>query len=321
MKKWIKRVISSMLLQNQGGWLWLVVLGASLTCLTTTSFASALLDDDSGKDDARVFHVYGDVNLVSTLAFQYGKPRIVIKSVYPQLESNAADEGIDAFNQNVTELINDKINQYKQQVLENQETQKNLQHTKIKNDLYLDYDTSFIQSGKTPIISIRFSVQGYIDGMAHPYHHHFVLNYDLKNNEPIELNELFDPGSDYLTLLSDFTRSVLFERLADKQMIAEGTAPKPDNFKNWNIKPNGLLITFDEYQVAPYINGAQTVLVPYAFLKEILADDSPIADCISHKKRCLRSNLLTGGFIDEARNERRSINPRHGFFNPTLSKL
>ncbi|HEX4045792.1 MAG TPA: RsiV family protein, partial [Gammaproteobacteria bacterium] len=156
---------------------------------------------------------------------------------------------------------------------------------------------------------------------AHPYHHHFVLNYDLKNNQPLELGMLFNPNADYLTVLSTYTQMTLSNRhLPDKEMIAAGTAPKPENFRNWNIKPNGLLITFDEYQVAPYVNGTQTVLVPYSFLKSILNPTSPVTACVIHKKQCSRSNLLTGGFIDEALNLKR-INSQHGGFNPTLSKL
>jgi hypothetical protein len=156
--------------------------------------------------------------------------------------------------------------------------------------------------------------------MAHPYHHHFVLNYDLNNNEKINLDDLFSPDADYLPVLSSYTSSVLNRRLRDKQMIADGTAPKPENFKNWNIKPNGLLFTFDEYQVAPYVNGAQTVLVPYSILKKMIDPDSLIANCVTNKKRCSRSNVLTGGFIDEAINLR-AINPHHRLFSPTLSKL
>ncbi|MCW5582533.1 MAG: DUF3298 domain-containing protein [Gammaproteobacteria bacterium] len=68
----------------------------------------------------------------------------------------------------------------------------------------------------------------------------------------------------------------------------------------WNIKPNGLLITFETGKVAPYIYGPQTVLVPYSALMDVIPPESPIADCITHRSRCLSNNLLTGGFIDEA---------------------
>jgi len=304
-----------------------LLIATSLLLVATSSPAKTSSDDSTGKDDTQVYPIYNNVELVSTLKLQYDKPRIVIKSVYPQLqtvtESDSGDqtEAIHTFNEIVLDLVQEKIAEFKAHVVANQDSQKQLPTEQRKNDLYLDYDTSFLKTGKSPIISIRFSSQGYVGGMAHPYHHHFVLNYDLNSNQQLELGMLFNPGADYFTILSNYTQMTLLKRhLPDKEMIIEGTAPKPENFRNWNIKPNGLLITFDEYQVAPYVNGTQTVLVPYSVLKSIINPSSPIAQCVLHKKQCLRSNLLTGGFIDEALNLR-SINSRHGILNPTLSKL
>jgi hypothetical protein len=309
---------------------------ATFLFLATPIFASSSSDDSTGKDDTQVYPIYKNVELVSTLKIQYDKPRIVIKSVYPQLQNVTAggdrdndnddeeddkNDALHTFNDIVLGLIQEKIAEFKTQVMANQDSQKRLPKPQLKNDLYLDYDTSFMQAGKSSLISIRFSSQGYVAGMAHPYHHHFVLNYDLNSDQQLELTMLFNPRADYLTILSNYTQMTLSKRhLPDQEMIAQGTAPKPENFRNWNIKPNGLLITFDEYQVAPYVNGTQTILVPYSLLKPIINPNSPIAKCVMYKKQCSRTNLLTGGFIDEAMNLRR-INSRHGLLNPTLSKL
>jgi hypothetical protein len=43
-----------------------------------------------------------------------------------------------------------------------------------------------------------------------------------------------------------------------------------ENYRNWNITPDGLMITFDEYQVAPYAAGPQTVTVPYSELRGLI---------------------------------------------------
>lgn len=289
--------------------------------LSAPLFADDSADDSTGKDDTQVYPIYDDVELVSSLKIQYDKPRIVIKSVYPELQSDTLKDSVEAFNQLVIDLIQDKIEEFKTDVTSNLQSQQQLPKYQRRNDLYLDYDASFIQSGKNPIISIRFSSQGYVAGMAHPYHHHFVVNYDLNNNEQLTLDDIFSPDADYLPVLSNYTSSVLDRRLKDKHLIIEGTAPTPDNFKNWNLKPNGILITFDENQVAPYIQGAQTVLVPFTLLKKWIDPDSPIAGCVTSKKRCSRSNVLTGGFIDEAVNNLRAINPHHRLLRPTLSKL
>jgi hypothetical protein len=171
-----------------------------------------------------------------------------------------------------------------------------------------------IQSKEQNIISIRLSIQGFIAGMAHPYHYHHTLNYNLNTDELMDLSDLFDPESDYLNRIAHYCYEDLSKHLSNKDMIAAGTAPNPSNYRHWNIKPNGLLITFDEYQVAPYANGAQMVLVPYSILESFISPDSPIAYCTKHARRCGANSLLTGGFIDEA------INTRHRTLNPLLSQ-
>lgn len=269
--------------------------------------------DDIVKDDSRVFHIYEGVDLVSTLKISYGKPRIVIKSVYPQLASDTDEDSISLFNDLSLQIVKDEIAKFTAQVKERAPYQKNMPKNKLSNNLYIDYATSYVKSKNNHIISIRFSIQGFIAGMAHPYHYHRVLNYNVDTKQEIQLNDLFVPGSDYLNVLSHYTRAKLSRRLDNQDMVNKGTEPSAENFAIWNIKPNGLLITFDEYQVAPYVYGAQTVLVPFTALKKIIAPDSFIADCIKHPGRCRNNNVLTGGFIDEA------SNARHRSFNPIFS--
>lgn len=273
-------------------------------------------DDNTGRDDAQVYHLYSDVDLVTTLKYRYGQtPKSFVKSVYPQLEGDVDSEYLTRFNELVTDLIKQEIAAFQKSAEQNQKGLTVTPSTKIRNNLYVDYDSSVIKSDQDHLLSVRFSFQGYLTGMAHPFHYHRVLNYDIDSGQKIELDELFIPGSNYLEVISDYVRETLSKSLEDKKMIAQGTAPTAENFKFWNIKPNGLLFTFDEYQVAPYVFGAQTVLVPYSVLKDVLAPEAIIAGCVKQKKKCARNNLLTGGFIDEA------VNTRHRSLNPILSQL
>ena len=98
-------------------------------------------------------------------------------------------------------------------------------------------------------------------------------------------------------------------------MIEEGTAPTADNYKSWNINPQGILITFDAGQVAPRVYGTLAVLVPYAELTNILAPDTGVDACIKNPKKCRRNNVLTGGFLDQA------VNAKHGTLNPPLGTV
>lgn len=270
--------------------------------------------ENNSKDETQIYHVDEGIDVVSTLKFTYGNHRLVIKAVYPQLQTNIDSEGVDNFNELILNMVQEEREKFIEQVSHSQDVQKKLPKSEIRNNLYIDYDTSVIRPGTSHIISVRFSIQGYMSGMAHPFHYHRVLNYDLENFQKIELQDLFRPDVNYLGFLSDYTRKVLLRRLKNNSMLLGGTTPTEENFKDWNIKSNGILITFDEYQVAPYVNGAQTVLIPYYALKPVASPDSPIFPCVKYRNRCSKAKLLTGGFIDEAV----FSNHRHRILNPSL---
>lgn len=277
-----------------------LILGLALTCCNCYADYD---EDDGGKDFPQVFHVYDYVDMVTTERYVTEQnPKIAVKSVYPQLEGDENDQAIAAFNTQVRAVIKQEIAAFRAKIKELQQYSNKLTEQSPRSNLFIDYNSSAIKPGDDHIISIRFSVQGFISTMAHPYHYHRVINFDLDTGEPIELNDLFTPDADYLTILSTLTRGSLNKHLANKEMVSEGTQPTPANFKNWNIRPDGLLITFDEYQVAPYVNGAQTVLIPFPELKTVIAPDSLLAECTDHPSKCRRGKLLTGGFIDEAAN-------------------
>lgn len=127
------------------------------------------------------------------------------------------------------------------------------------------------------ILSIQFGVDGYADGAAHPYHWTKTLNYDLESGQVLSLDALFLPGADYLTLIADYCKAELATRDIGFELgFSGGADPLPENYLNWNLTYEGLLITFDEYQVAPYAAGKQQVLVPYVVLGAVLAPDLKI---------------------------------------------
>jgi hypothetical protein len=275
-----------------------------IALVSTSSFAVDIVIDENGAASAKklqqIFHIYGDVNLLPTTRISYDKPRVVIKIVYPKIDSETQDDNIDDFNSVVKDLTDELAADYKKQVADLKDVQASMSKSELHNNLTIDFDSSTVNANEAPIISVRFSAQGYVAGMVHPFHTYRVVNYDLDGGEQLELSDLFKADSNYLEVLSEYSRHVLSRKLADKKMVLEGTEPKPENFKNWNIKPYGLMLTFDEYQVAPYVNGPQTVLIPYSAIKGILAPGTALADCLKHQKRCFRNRLLTGGFIDEA---------------------
>jgi hypothetical protein len=121
------------------------------------------------------------------------------------------------------------------------------------------------------VYSIKFNVMGYTDGAAHPYHFSKTVNFNLETGKEITLDELFLPGSNYLQIFSDISKADLSARdIGFDATFFTGAEPTPENYKSWNITADGLLITFDEYQVAAYAAGPQTVMIPYSALKDVI---------------------------------------------------
>jgi hypothetical protein len=286
----------------------------SLSFMLLLLFAMQVFAEmDAGIEKKQIFPVSKDVNLVPTVKFLYPRSNVIVKMTYPKLESSTNTLNVVNFNDRVMQLLKEQVQSFKEKLAATVPYQKNLPRSANKNELTIDFDSSIVNTHVSPIISVRFSIQGNIGGMAHPFLHHAVINYDLANGQELQLADLFKPEVNYLQILSDYSRNVLSKKLQDPEMVAKGTAPIAENYRIWNINPRGLLITFEEYQVAPYVFGSQKVQIPYSALQHLLAPDSVIANCLKHRKKCFHNHLLTGGFMDEA------INSAHRGFDPMLS--
>jgi len=125
------------------------------------------------------------------------------------------------------------------------------------------------------ILSLKFEFIRYIAGSAHPGTHSRTVTYDLEAGSDVRLNQLFQNGSTYLQVISDYCVAQLTPRIPG--LFNNGLDPTTNNYQSWNITPNGLLITFDEYQVAPYAFGPQQVVIPYTELKAIIDPQGPLA--------------------------------------------
>jgi hypothetical protein len=132
------------------------------------------------------------------------------------------------------------------------------------------------------LISVEFDVGTYYRGAAHPNSNAQVLNVDVKNARTLRLADLFKPGARYLQVLSGFAikdlkrQSKAQDGVLEDSSIETGAGPSLRNYQNWTITKKGLGITFDAYQVGPYVAGPQFVLVPYTNLKEIIRSDGPL---------------------------------------------
>lgn len=192
-------------------------------------------------------------------------PTYTITSETPLL-AGVDSPAVTAFNQAAAALVAEQVAGFVVGV-----QGLNQQFTEFGSSFALSYE---VTASSPTWLSLRFSGAGYVDGAAHPYHYTITLTYDLAANRALALADLFLPGSAYLERVA----SAAIQRLQERAefMFPEGANPSPENYRNWNITPEGLLITFDEYQVAPYAAGSQLVVIPYSELADMINPAGPL---------------------------------------------
>ena len=246
----------------------------SLLLLTSLSFSlpKGLASDQEAETVSLVFPE-DNIKVVSIKKSeknQQANYQIILR--YPQLSGTNLSNGAQGFNHIIQMVIKDQTSQFTKSLQENL-ANKNL-FPKANSYLKIDYDNlqSFMSASlKTNYISVLFKINSFQLGMAHPYQENISINYELSQNKKLELEDLFKPNFNYLSFLANSSRSMLKNKNIPFDMLTAGTAPKIENFKNWNLTLKGLLITFDEAQVAPRYYGQQQVLIPNAELKSVLS--------------------------------------------------
>jgi len=199
---------------------------------------------------------------------------------YPQIEG---DSRFDAFNQQARSMINKDIAAFKSAEGNPGEEETDLADEAQTSTLDVGYN---VRLATDDLISVEFSENQYSRGAAHGSNFTVVLNYDVKNKKKLALADLFQPKSNYLSVISAYCIKDLQDQSKKNDMlmedqIKEGAAPRADNYAAWTITRKGLWITFDPYQVAAYAAGPQHVLVLYSALKSIIKPDGPVGKLAS----------------------------------------
>lgn len=190
-----------------------------------------------------------------------------------------------AINEKIKAFVDDKISSFIQSVKQANEEEKNKNLTPDAFQFFIDNSVTNSQG----ILSIRFALFQSMYHAAHPYTNYMSLNFDTETGKSIALADLFKPNSNYLEALAKIVRPELIKKLYpnlkpsdysknfDVKWIYEGTKPVMKNYQVWNIYKNNLMITFPAYQVAAYVYGEQTILIPLAKLVKIIKTNSFLA--------------------------------------------
>ena len=185
----------------------------------------------------------------------------------PQL-TGSDDPRLQAFNQRLNELVTAQVGMWRQSFLQNTAPT-------VNNGSTLDVTYTLV-SQISDLWSFKFDFSFYSDGAAHPGLNSLTLNYDLAQGKELALADLFLPASNYLEVISNYCIAELSKQPFFDSSYSSGAQPIPENYRNWNITPDGLMIPFDEYQVAPYAAGPQKVIIPYSELQAVINPQGPL---------------------------------------------
>jgi hypothetical protein len=180
------------------------------------------------------------------------------------------DPRVLQFNQQMEVLVQQEVDSFKQSL-----TDAPNPPIAMGSSFDLKY---FLISPWGDILSLKFVIDSYYDGAAHPGQYSRTFTFDLATGYQVNLDQLFQPGTNYLQELSDYCKNDLTGRDIAFDASNTGADPLPDNYRNWNISADGLVITFDAYQVAAYAAGPQIVTIPYAVLTGIIDPQGPLAN-------------------------------------------
>jgi hypothetical protein len=210
-----------------------------------------------------------------------------IDTKYPQIQGKTLSAGAKEFNSAIKKIVTTEVDQFKRLVALDKPHMQTLPEDIRTNSMKADYDVDVVKPKSGTIISVRMTFEGMQAGRAHPYHNNHVINFDLQTGKILTLSDLFKKDANFLKALAAYASNALNHKLKhDNWMVPQGTKADMNNFKNWNLQADSILITFDEYQVAPYTYGSQEVEIPYNQLKKILSAKAPIADCVGDSKSC-----------------------------------
>lgn len=123
------------------------------------------------------------------------------------------------------------------------------------------------------IVSVKFDIYEYSGG-AHGNHYFETFTFDLVNQQVLNFEDLFQEEFDPLLTIAPIVQTDLEAKLSemgDSQWIQDGTGSNINNYRNFVVTNDTLVLLFPPYQVAPYVAGSQVVEIPLADLQAILA--------------------------------------------------
>ncbi len=211
-----------------------------------------------------------------TIHEETAKPATLLNVEYPTITGFKSKSSELSFNETLKSLIEGEIAAFKE------ETKNSIPYpdeVSQRSEFGSKYEIGVATS---TLVSIRFNNYAYSAGAAHPLSYVVAFNYDITRNKLIGLGDLFTVGSPYLQRISEKATAGLEEKFKEDleglaDWIKTGAAPKEENYQLFEIKPEGLVVIFNPYQVGPYVIGVPDVTIPYSDLQDIISEQGPLS--------------------------------------------
>ena len=169
-------------------------------------------------------------------------------------------------------FVSDTITQFKIDGNFANLTPKDVQMMGFDQDRKEELQIVYLVSSSPRTVSYIYTI--YMDTLgAHGNTFFQTFTFDTTSGASLSLADIFIPGSDYLSKLSQVAREKLPSVIgdtADMKFIENGTTPEEKKFSAFFIDNQNLIILFAPYAIAPYSSGPQTLQIPLADLTSIL---------------------------------------------------
>lgn len=181
------------------------------------------------------------------------KARYKINAYYPYTS-------YDKLNKKIENKINKEIEDLK----------KIAQENTVMPNQYDTIDINYEHYTYKNYISYVFYISTDTGG-AHPNHVIWSITYDIESGKIVTMEDLVKENPNILKILSKESRTLLKQdkRFQDmdsviEEMMIQGTMEESANFKTFAFSEEGLILFFEQYQVAPYSYGSFEVIIPYS---------------------------------------------------------
>lgn len=191
---------------------------------------------------------------IQTNTYQVDRVRIYYPSV------------VGLANRYIEQAINQRIYQ---QVIALQEEQMNYQ-TGMNMEMIGQFE---IKTNERGILSLTLSNYAYSEHMAHGMTLVKALTFNLATGQEYSLADLFQPGSDYVGLLSEQITQQIEER--DIPLLNGFSKIRAD--QDYYLADKSIVVFFQLYEITPYYVGLPMFPISIYTLLSIVPEHSPLS--------------------------------------------